>query len=181
MGTRPICKGARSSRSCSRRSCSPRSRQLRGRFPSPCAGAGDVYQGSHTWNIRRRAEGWRHILDTLRPDIAFIQESPTPPESVAASLVVYQPIEQTGATRPWGNAIYARNGGLRRIDVDTKWRPSSFLAPRLSTVFPTHLLFSVVRAFVQTGDRHANSSLSKLGCYRAAGQKGAFTSSRCRC
>ncbi len=52
------------------------------------------------WNMRRNSGGWAFLAETLQPDVALLQEAPTPPQEL---LNIYKgPI---GTTRQWGSAV----------------------------------------------------------------------------
>ena len=60
-----------------------------------------------SWNIARRQEAWRHLLDT-DADIALLQEATEPPPDIASKIEVdTEPWQTCGADalRPWRTAV----------------------------------------------------------------------------
>ena len=68
-----------------------------------------------SWNIGKRAEAWRQLLDT-DADIALLQEAGEPPSDIAAKIGVDgQPWRTEGinANRPWRAAVVQLNKRVR--------------------------------------------------------------------
>src|SRR5690242_6297349 len=68
-----------------------------------------------SWNIARRADAWRRLLDT-DADVALLQEATAPPPDVAAKIVVDgEPWRTEGAdaNRPWRVAVVQLSNRVR--------------------------------------------------------------------
>ena len=78
-----------------------------------------------------RVQGWEYLRNTLRPDVALLQET-VPPALTDGRTVVYREIADY---RPWGSAIVARPG----LPLETVWAvPTRFSRRRfqLANTFP---------------------------------------------
>ena len=68
-----------------------------------------------SWNIARRDEAWRCLLDT-DADIALLQEASEPPEDVAQALGLDSAAwvtEGAGLQRPWRTAVVKLSSRVR--------------------------------------------------------------------
>jgi Endonuclease/Exonuclease/phosphatase family len=77
-----------------------------------------------SWNIARRDDAWRRLLDT-DADVALLQEATAPPSDVAAKILVDgEPWRTEGAdaNRPWRAAVVQLSNRVRT----TWYRPSPF-------------------------------------------------------
>jgi exonuclease III len=57
-----------------------------------------------TWNIARRADAWRWLVES-DADIALLQEAKKPPADIAAAISVDAAAWQTGSHRLWRAAV----------------------------------------------------------------------------
>jgi exonuclease III len=63
-----------------------------------------------TWNMRRRRVAWNYLLQTLRPDIALVQEAVLPAEPIDGPSLI---VRYIGGTRKWGSGIWSKDFALR--------------------------------------------------------------------
>jgi exonuclease III len=82
-----------------------------------------------TWNMDHhkrsldlRAEAWRYLTETIRPDIALLQEASPPLESRTPSLLVWREISKA---RKWGSAVISRQWPLRSIQLAVDSHPGA--------------------------------------------------------
>jgi endonuclease/exonuclease/phosphatase family metal-dependent hydrolase len=79
-----------------------------------------------SWNLAHNSpeyrahheDAWGYLLDELRPDVALVQEA-VPPEGLDRSLIFAKP----WAKRPWGSAIIAASGRIRKGFTETSRGP----------------------------------------------------------
>ncbi len=73
-----------------------------------------------SWNIARRKEPWRRLLES-GADVALLQEASRPPPKVAAGVgVAPAPWRTVGAKRPWRTAIVRISQQVKVEWIETK-------------------------------------------------------------
>lgn len=81
-----------------------------------------------TWNMGywmhrgRHSDAWAYLLNSLRPDIAFLQEC-VPPDDLAGYQVIWHRAYPNG-TQPWGTALLVSEGldvASARLDDVDRW------------------------------------------------------------
>ena len=98
-----------------------------------------------SWNIARRKEPWRTLIDT-DADIALLQEATEPPDDIGGKIEVnHAPWETIGAdkTRPWRTAIVKLSD---RVDV--KWHEAKPLSEANTGEFGVSRLGTLAAATV---------------------------------
>src|SRR5262249_52327285 len=92
------------------------------------------------WNIARRDEAWRYLLDS-DADIALLQEAAAPPPDVAQRLEVDSAPWQTagaGLNRPWRVAVVKLSNRVGVEWLESKQvadaRPGELAVSRLGTL-----------------------------------------------
>jgi hypothetical protein len=101
------------------------------------------------WNIARRDEAWRYLLDT-DADIALLQEAAAPPADVARRLEVDPSPWRTagaGVNRPWRAAVVKLSS---RVQV--QWIEPKPLADALPGDLAVSRLGTLAAAMVTPGD-----------------------------
>src|SRR4051794_2385598 len=66
------------------------------------------------WNMAKRPAAWGHLLDGLAPDLALLQETPSPPDQSRIGQLLHDP-DYAGPSH--GSAVYVRNGTARALPL----------------------------------------------------------------
>jgi endonuclease/exonuclease/phosphatase family metal-dependent hydrolase len=71
------------------------------------------------WNMARRPASWRHLLDSLAPDLALLQETPRRHDQARVAQLLHDP---DYAGNSLGSAIYIRDGAARPLALHPEHR-----------------------------------------------------------
>ena len=66
------------------------------------------------WNMAKRPAAWGHLLDSLAPDLALLQETPPPPDQSGVAQLLH---DRDYASNSLGSAIYLRDGAARPLPL----------------------------------------------------------------
>ena len=99
------------------------------------------------WQHRKKHdEAWEYLIEELKPDLAFLQET-VPSEALEESKqVLWRPIKKRG----WGTGIYFPSGRLVEISQVTEfseWLMNQYFKFYLATTtIPCHLALPTINA-----------------------------------
>jgi endonuclease/exonuclease/phosphatase family metal-dependent hydrolase len=75
-----------------------------------------------TWNMAHRPAAWSHLLDSLAPDLALVQETAWRADDLSSQFV-YAPAQGSdGRPYRWGSAVYVRGGTARELPLPPEHR-----------------------------------------------------------
>ena len=100
-----------------------------------------------TWNMnhgfrstRQRSAAWTFLSETVRPDVALLQETSTPPDT--SEHAVHKP-EGIGGGRNWGSAVVSFGPSLSEV-THARTRSSTKDAPLMVTLTGTVMIADAV-------------------------------------